>query len=239
MELAVAAAIIVLAAAVQAVTGFGFVLLGLPLLALVFDAHTAVVACIAAGLVVCGWGWLQERASVDFSPMRWLLLGTVLGVPLGLFVFTRIGERALLFGIGVFVLISALLLGRRVSVRAGRGLATGAGVLSGFLLVTTGTNGPPLVIALQAARLRPVPMRATLQALMAIQGTLGVVMLGAANRVTPQVLWILAVALPAIVVGWALGERIFHRMSEQTARRAVLVALVINGLVLITTAATR
>lgn len=105
--------------------------------------------------------------------------------------------------------------------------------------MTTGTNGPPLVIALQAARLRPVSMRATLQALMAIQGTIGVAMLGAADRITAQVLWILAVALPAIVAGWALGERVFRRLSEATARRVVLVALVINGIVLLTTAVRR
>ncbi len=239
MDLALAAVIFLLAAGVQAVTGFGFVLLGLPLLALVVDAHTAVVACVAAGLVVCLWGWLQERAFVDFTPMRWLLIGTVVGVPLGLVVFTRVSEQALMFGIGALVLISALLLAVRVGVRAGRGVATGAGVLSGFLLVTTGTNGPPLVIALQAVALRPVPMRATLQALMAIQGVFGVAMLGAAGRVTGEVLAILAVALPAIVVGWALGERVFRRMSEEVARRVVLVALVINGVVLIATALTR
>lgn len=64
-------------------------------------------------------------------------------------------------------------------------------------------------------------------------------MLGAADRITAQVLWILAVALPAIVVGWALGERIFRRLSEATARRVVLVALVINGIVLLTTAVRR
>lgn len=229
-------AVVTVAAASQAVTGFGFVLLTLPVLALLFDPHTAVVASVVVGIVLTTWAWWLTRVDVSYAPMRLLLIGCVIGLPVGLAVFTRISERGLLILIGVLIIVSGLLLVARVRVPAGRGVLLAAGTLSGALLVTTGTNGPPMAVALQAARLSARGYRATLQAVMTVQNVLAVALFAGTGRITATVLTIVVASVPAVVLGWNLGERVFRRLSPEAVRRVVLGALLINGVVLIVAA---
>lgn len=63
-KLVVAFAVLVLAAGAHAVTGFGFVQLSVPLLALLFDPHTAVVTAVMASGLVASVGWVRGRAQV-------------------------------------------------------------------------------------------------------------------------------------------------------------------------------
>lgn len=228
--------LVAVASASQAVTGFGFVLLTLPVLALVFGPHTAVVACVVVGIVLTAWGWWQTRADVSYAPMKLLMIGCVIGLPVGLLVFTRISERGLLVLIGILIITSALLLVARVRIPSGRGALLAAGTVSGALLVTTGTNGPPMAIALQAARLTARQFRGTLQALMTVQSILAVALFAGTGRITSTVLTIAAVSVPAIVIGWYVGERVFRRLSAEAVRRVVLGALFINGAVLVASA---
>ena len=236
LTLLLVAVLIVAASASQAVTGFGFVLLTLPILALLIDPHTAVVACVVVSIVLTAWGWWLTRADVNYAPMRLLLMGCVLGLPVGWLVFSRITERGLLALIGVLVIVSALVLALRFRVPTGRGVLLAAGTLSGGLLVTTGTNGPPMAIALQAARLPVRQFRATLQAVMTLQSVLGVAVFATAGRITGPVLTIVAVSVPAIVIGWFVGDRIFRRLSAEAVRRVVLSALIVTGVVLVSSA---
>ncbi len=55
--LALAFVAVLLAAAGQEFTGFGFVLVAVPLLTLLTDPRTAVVACTTLGLLITSLGW--------------------------------------------------------------------------------------------------------------------------------------------------------------------------------------
>lgn len=236
-ELACAFLVLLLAASAHAVTSFGFVLLSVPLLAILFDPHTAVVTAVLASGLVALVGWRRDRSQVDAPSVRWLTLTSLLGIPVGLFIFTSVEARLLLIVIGAITITCALLIWARVRLPSGPWSRAVAGQVSGALLTSTGTNGPPLVIVLQGRGLEPVVLRATIQAIFTLQAGVAVVGLFITDRVSWLALTLFAISIPATFVGWQLGDRLFQRLSHEGARQLVLSTLIVSGAVVVARAA--
>lgn len=233
MELALAFAVLFLAAAAHAVTSFGYVMLSVPLLAMIFDPHTAVASSVAAGTIVALSAWRRERRHVDVASMKRLAVSGLVGVPLGLWVFAVVDEAVLLVVIGVITIVTTVVLAAHVTLPSGRATDVAAGLASGVLVTTTGTNGPPLVLALQAKRLAPRTARATLQALFTVQGVVAVFGLGLAGQISWLVVTILALSIVATLLGWRVGDAVFRRLSAEQVRVVVLVVLLVSGVTLL------
>lgn len=233
VDLALAFAILFLAAAAHAVTSFGYVMLSVPLLAMIFDPHTAVASSVAAGTIVALSAWRRERRHVDLPSMKRLAIAGLAGVPLGLVVFTLVDENLLLVVIGVITIATTIVLAAQVTLPSGAATDVTAGLASGVLVTTTGTNGPPLVLALQAKRLPPRTARATLQALFTVQGVVAVAGLGIAGQISWLVITILVLSIVATFLGWRVGDAVFQRLSAPQVRVVILVVLLISGVTLL------
>ncbi|NYG59941.1 hypothetical protein BJ980_002864 [Nocardioides daedukensis] len=220
-----AAAIFVLAALAQAVSGFGSALLAIPLLVMVMDPVPAVVTATGVSLVISGTAWRRERAHVMVPVGRRLVLAGVLGMPLGLATLLLVSERALGIGIGILVLVTVAALACRVKVPDSPGMHWVAGMMSGALLTSTGMNGPPLVLAVHGVGGSARSTRATLQTVFTVQDLLALCAFALAGLFSQQVVIAMAAGCLGIPLGWAIGDRIFHRLSEQTFRRVILVGL--------------
>jgi uncharacterized membrane protein YfcA len=229
MLLLLAFTIALVAAAVQAATGFGFALVSVPLLALATDARTAVVASAIGGLATTITAAVRERGHVQWRNAGLLVVAAVLGMPTGLLVLRAAPERLLTVLIGVVVAACALLLWRGLRVPGSRPAIVGVGLLAGVLSTSTGTSGPPLVAALQAMELDPRTFRATLAATFTGTGIVGLVGFAAAGQVNLEVARVGLACVPAALLGWWVGNAVFHRIEPERFRRLVLMALVIAG----------
>lgn len=225
--IAAVAVIVIGAAVLQSVSGFGFSLMSVPLLAMLLGAKDAVATAslfgLSSSIVQLG---LTHRA-VRWPIVGRLLTGAVLGMPLGLVVLVTVDERLLRFVIAVTVLVFAAVLAVGFRPR-GRGIAldVGAGFVSGVLNTSVSTNGPPLVFALQARDLPPPAFRGTISATFAASNVVGVTLFAVAGRYTPHVLSAGGVGVPALVVGWLLGARLAPRFPPDRFRALVLALLV-------------
>ncbi len=223
--LIVAFGIVLLGAFAQSVSGFGFALVAVPLLATVIDPRTAVVVTALTNI------WLTVVAAArDHRHVRWRMTGVVtaaalIGVPFGLLVLVTFPERLL------SALIAVVVLGCVVLVWSGARLRTGAvgigavGVLVGVLTAATGTNGPPLVAAFHSLGYDPRTFRATLAAVFSGAGLIALVGFALAGRIDAEVLRLSLAALPAVPLGWWLGNLVFDRIAPAVFRRIVLVGL--------------
>ena len=221
--------VVVFAAAAQAVTGFGFALVAVPLLALVIDPRTAVVAVTTIGLALSTSAASRERAHVRWSASVAVSLAGLVGMPAGLLLLSAVDERVLSLVIAVVVLTFAALLRMQVRVPPGRKVELAAGVTSGALLAATGMNGPPLVMAFQAMGLPPREFRATLQAAFTAQAAMVVIGLVLTHQFTGTSLTVCVAAVPALVIGWLLGDRLFRRLSTKQYQSIVFVTLLLSG----------
>ena len=233
--LLVSGLIVCLAAFVQSTTGFGFALVAVPLLATVSGPQRAVVSVTAVSVLLSAWvGW-RHRAALDREAVVGYTWTGLVGMPAGLLVLLVVSSSTLkiLVGIVVLLAVGAMLLRFRAS---GRGWQVAAGLLSGALLTSTGMNGPPIVIGIDARDLTPAQFRATLQAIFGLQGIVAIGLFAASGLLDREVGMLVAAYAVAVPIGWGLGTMVFTRLSPSRFRRGVMAMLVVSALVALVTA---
>ena len=223
--------VVALAAAAQAVSGFGFALIGTPLVAVLVGPKEAVVGLAMVGLVLVAQLSLRGRGHVDRPTVVVVTAAAIVGMPLGLLVLTRADDRALTVAIAIAVIAFSLLLWRGARLPAGRGTDVAAGFTAGILSTSTGTSGPPVVIALSAKQLEPAVFRATISAVFLIQGTASLVFFALGDQITRDAVSVALAGLPGVIVGSIVGERGFRRLDAPTFRRVVLAMLFVSGVI--------
>jgi uncharacterized membrane protein YfcA len=219
-----------LAAFAQSVSGFGSALVAVPLLSVLAGPRTAVVTITALSIAMTALATARERRHVQWQVAGALAATGLLGMPLGLVLLTALDPRALTLVIAALVLAVTVLLACGWSAHPGPWSRRSAGVLSGAMLTSTGMNGPPLVITLQAMRLRPDSFRATLQAVFCSQDVAAVVGFVAVGQMSRTALVAIAAGLPGLPLGWLLGDRVFTGIDPAVFRRVVLGMLLLSAL---------
>lgn len=218
-----------LAAFAQALSGFGFALVAVPLMTVMTGPQTAVTVVTALGGILSLGASVHQRHHVERRTAGLVSVAGLVGMPLGLLALSVLSARSLSVLIGAVVLVLALLLARGMTISRGSGSIVTSGLVSGALLTSTGMNGPPLVAAFHAMGLGRREFRATLQVTFCVQDALALAGFLAIGRLTPDNLLLAAAGLPAVVVGWWLGNRAFGRTAPERFRRIVLALLVASA----------
>ena len=218
-------------AGIQAVVGFGFALLSVPIMMQVVDLHRAVILASLIGTANNFYQYRDLKHDQDKTQVRRFLLASFVGAPFGLLAFIYADQNALKVFLGLGVLLGVILLVRgRDLTNAHISLDWSMGVISGFLLTSTSTNGPPLVFALQARKSEPQVFRATLNMIFLVSGVYGLVLFAAFGEIATSDLWLAAAVLPSMVIGVSIGRFIRNRVDPNRFRIAVLVLLTVAGI---------
>ena len=123
-----ASGVIWLAASLQGVTGFGFMMLALPGLILGFPAQVLVPALILIWLPLGTAQMLQLRADVDWRTLAYLAGSAAVALPLGAMVLREVDTETMQRGVGAVMVGLALLLQMKPGPpfrREGAGLSAG------------------------------------------------------------------------------------------------------------------
>jgi uncharacterized membrane protein YfcA len=223
--------VVALAAAAQAVSGFGFALIGTPLVALLVGPKEAVVGLTMIGLVLVAQLSLRGRGHVDRPTVGVVTAAAIVGMPLGLVVLVLADDRVLTVVIAIAVIAFSLVLWRGARVPSGRGTDVTAGFTAGILSTSTGTSGPPIVIALSAKQLEPAVFRATISAIFLVQSAAALVAFAIGGQITRDAVAVALAGLPGVIAGSIVGERGFRRLDTPKFRRVVLGMLFLSGVV--------
>lgn len=220
-----------LAAFGQAVSGFGFALIAVPLLIPLIGAPAAVATATMLSFLLTLGSSVQQRAHVQWRTVAVVSATAVVGMPFGLLALQLLASRWLSLVIGCTVIVMVIVLARRSHRPVRDRSAAAAGALSGALLTSTGMNGPPLVAALHGMGLDARSFRASLQAAFVLQDAIAIVGFALVGRVTGQALTAVAAGIPGLVAGWLLGDLAFGRMKQEAFRWIVLAMLTATGTV--------
>jgi uncharacterized membrane protein YfcA len=236
---AAVAAIVAAAGLAQGLSGFGFSLVSIPLLALVVPVKAAIVGGAILGLVQSGQIVAREHRHVEWRSAAVLVAAAVVGMPIGLLVITRVPEEPLQVVIAVTVLVFTTVLWRRVRLPTDSLPAeVGVGFTSGMLSTSTGMSGPPLVIALQARGVAPSAFRATLAIVFVCGSAISLLLFWSRGLMTDEALRVAVAGLPGLLVGIIVGELAFRRVDHERFRRIVLVLLVASAVLALIAALT-
>ncbi|HEY7177311.1 MAG TPA: sulfite exporter TauE/SafE family protein [Micromonosporaceae bacterium] len=223
--LVAALGIIAIAAAAQAITGFGFALLAVPLLAIVMPVNAAVVVGSLASLAMSVGTAIREHAHVRWRTSAIIFAVAVVGMPIGLYLLIVLPGTALTAIVGFAVLGSTWLVWRRPVLPEGRTTLGAVGLLVGVLTTSTGTNGPPLVAAFQSLGYDKRAFRATIATTFVGCGIVSVGFFAFGHQITRLVLEALLIGIPGGFVGWWAGDHLFRRLNAEVFRVVLLVAL--------------
>jgi hypothetical protein len=231
-----AAALVIFAASfVMGLAGFGIALVALAFLPYFMPPAAAVVLltiyAFAFAVTVC----IQLRREVAPGTIAMLLVGTLAGMPFGVWALAALDASVLTRLIGLMLLVAVALewLGLYPRGLTGRGWGFGAGALAGLLGGAVGTPGPPVILYAAAQGWGPRPLKANIQAFLVVNQ--GAILIGYwwIGLLTPEV-WRLVVvfALPALL-GLLAGVALFGRVDPVAFRRVVFAVLAVSGLVLL------
>lgn len=223
---------IVAAAVLRAFSGFGFALAAMPLLVLVIDPTRAVVLC--AFLSVAG-GLRSTRNSLlhaDRGLLKPLVIGSLLGTPLGILLLEYLPAQTMKPLIGLGVLGSALLLWRTSILEGVRRLwALPVGAAAGLLGGALAIPGPPVIVFLLGTERDPRKARATLMAFFTLSSVASIIGYAVAGLADLTSLVLFALALPCLLLGDWVGFGLFERYGSMHYRRVALVVLAAIGVV--------
>ena len=141
-------AIIFLASFILGITSFGFALVAVPLLNLIFPLQVLVPVLIIYGVFINGLVLLPIYKHLDLKGMQYLVGAGILGVPLGTYLLLILDESILKISIGIIIIISAwaLYTGYRVNIKNQNLGNAVAGFISGLLNGSLTMSGPPVIL---------------------------------------------------------------------------------------------
>jgi uncharacterized membrane protein YfcA len=221
---------IFLAGLVQGVSGFGFILVAVPVLLLLLDPPGAVVIAELLAAVVCVVMAIRMRGRVRRLETLIMVLAALPSIWFGVQALRYWPSFSVkvLTGLAVLAAVLPLLCGYRRHFRRERLAAIAAGAISGFFQGSTGMSGPPIVILIANQGWDREVFRASIATYLAVVTVLTLPLLALSGLLTPPLVGQAAWLGPALALGFAAGTWLAPRLN---LRRFQLVAqlLVLTG----------
>ncbi|MEZ5373947.1 MAG: sulfite exporter TauE/SafE family protein [Microthrixaceae bacterium] len=105
----------------------------------------------------------------------------------------------------------------------------GVGLMSGMFKTSVGISGPPIVILLQGRGLAKTAFRATSASVIVAVNVVSLGLFAVTGRFDRLVIAAALVSLPALPLGYWLGDRMHARVPEERFRYLVLAMVVLSA----------
>src|SRR5690554_4376885 len=117
-----------------------------PFLLMLFLPQEAIQINIILSLVISMSLIMKIKKDIDLVLLKRLIIGSILGVPFGILIFTSLNITAFKLGISILLIVLTLLLVCNVKVKSTRFKDFIVGGISGLLTSSIGMPGPPLLL---------------------------------------------------------------------------------------------
>lgn len=221
----------------QGVSGFAFSLVALSIWAWTVEPQMAapmsVFGALVGQVVALPWVW----RGFEMRRLLPLVIGGLIGVPLGAFLLHWLDPTIFKFALGVFLLLYCplmLLLPPDYALRHGGRIADGiAGFAGGVLGGLAGISGPVPTLWTTLRGWDKDTQRGVLQAFNIAMHTATLTAYALSGSITADVLVMFAWITPALAIPAVLGVLLFRRLATRTFRRLILVLLFVSGMTLV------
>jgi uncharacterized membrane protein YfcA len=234
--------VVFVATLIRSTFGFGEALVAVPLLALTLPIELAAPLAVLLSIMIAAVVVVQDWKSVHIASATWLLMPTLLGIPLGIALLTSAHQFVVKAVLGIVISsfsVFALIQQPPELHSESRPWLLGCGFIAGVLGGAYGMNGPPLVIYGAMRRWSPQHVRATLQGYFLPASVVAMFGYWRVGLWTHAVRHYFLVSLSAAVPAIFLGREMNRRLRGETYTRCVFAGLVCVGIVLVVQALRR
>ncbi len=227
ITLAIACLIVFLAAIVRGYSGFGFSLLTITALSLIYPP-TEIVPSIFM---------LEVAASLHLLPGIWkdvhwkslvpLTIGCLIATPFGVWLLANVPAAPMQMALSLFVLASTFLMWRGFALKSmpNAAASTAVGAASGLANGAFGIGGPPVILFYFASPAGNIAGRASVIAFFLATDLIGLANQSTQGLITKETAFRAIAYLPALLAGIWLGARSFKGADPEQFRKYVLVIL--------------
>lgn len=237
-EIAVVLGASLLGAFVKSVTGLGYPLLAVPLIAVALGLEDAVVIVsgpnAVANFALC---WQARGGRFDTRDLPVLVGTSFVGAFLGTFLLVTVPEDPLLILLAVTIVVFVLNYLRSPELRlqpaTTRRWSPVVGSIAGVMQGALGVSGPVVGAWMHGYRLTSQAYVFSVTLIFGVAGSVQLVLLALSGRYTGDRLGVSALALVPVVAVLPLGMRWRRRLGGRGFDRAVLGVLLASGVALV------
>lgn len=235
LTLVASAVIVALASFVMGLAGFGIGLVALAFLPFVMSPVAAIVLMTIYAFVFSVVMIVPLRREVEPVRLAQLLIGSLVGAPLGVWALASLPLDVINRLIGIVLIVVVALEWWRVTPQrlSAPGWGFAAGALAGAMGGAIGTPGPPVILYTAAQGWGPRTMKANLLAFFIVNQAVTLAGYWWAGLLTREVIALSGVLAAPALAGIAGGVALFNRIDAARFRQIVYGALLVSGVVLL------
>lgn len=224
------ALLITLAAFLQGVGGVGFAMFVAPVAAAFFP-ELVPGTLLALGGGVSLLAALRERHHIQKRLLGSALVGRLVGSVFAVLAMTHLSGASVNYAFASMILIAVVLSAAGLSIRPSGQNLSFAGIASGVMGTLTSVGAPALAIVMQ--NLAAPQLRATMGMTLFIGASFSILMLVWAGLFTLEQAVLSVLLYPFMLLGFALSNRVRHKVSMALMRRLLLLFCTLSALGLI------
>lgn len=213
--------------------GFGSAMLMAPIFAMLFGSTGMVITITAIEIGVSLQLLPETRRHAEWREIVVpLSIAALVAMPAGLWLLTILDTRTVVKAISAIVVAFVVLSFAGWSYRGPRyrSATLAVGAVSGAMMSSTGIGGPPVLMYLLAGKEPPEVHRANINAYFLVSSVALIGLSLASGVVGIDALWRALVLFPVMVLGAAIGSRLFRFADPRLYRKVALVLLLGVGL---------
>ena len=229
------AAVVFFASFVMGLTGFGIAIVAMAFLPWLMSPVTAVVMLTLYAFLFLIALVIQLRHEIRLSSIGDLLLGTVVGIPIGVWGLAVLPISALnrLLGLVLIVVTVVEMRGWMPTHLNGRAWGIGAGFAAGIVGGAVGTPAPPVIVYALTRGWEPRTMKANITAFLLVNQLITLLGYWWVGLITREVVLLSASYAAPGVAGASAGILLFNRIDAARFRLIVSIVLLFSGVLLL------
>jgi uncharacterized protein len=217
----------------QTIAGFGYAIIGVPLLSGILGIKETVVFLLIGSIYMRIYVVFKVRKELEFDVVKRIFFGAMVGIVPGSMMLRSLDGNALRIVLGVTLILAVIVLRSNYHWKTVHDKLEqfGFGIIGGFFNGSTSVGGPPIVLYMLNSEKPKEQMRANLflYFLMTNIFTIGVWLFLGNAHLSDAIglpLW----TLPAAFLGIYAGEKIFCHINQQLFNRIAVATILLSGL---------
>ncbi|MDP3353239.1 MAG: sulfite exporter TauE/SafE family protein [Flavobacteriaceae bacterium] len=232
-----AAVVILLSSVIKGITGFGFALLAIPLLSLIFPLSLLVPAIVLFNLITSIIVLFNLKEKIKGYYIVPMIIASLAGIPLGVYLLTYLNPSTLkiVTSLAIIMFSIRMLSGVKLAKRNFHKPIVFAGFLSGVLTSSISIGGPPLAIALDRKGYSKEMFRGIFIWFMVFSSLFTTLAFYYKGLLTTDTIKFTAFSLPLLFIGSGWGVKIATKINQQQFRKFIILLNVCTGLLMLIT----
>ena len=219
----------------QGLSGFGSVLLSLPLLAIFLNIKIVIPLAALFGLTMTIILLIQLWRYLEWKKIYPLVISALPGVPIGVLFLKKMDKEVIQLTLGIILIgYSIYSLVFKFSRKELKGVwAYFFGFLGGCLGGALSASGPPVIIYTSSQSWGKDKIKATLQGFFLFSSLIIVFFQIINGLTTLAVLRLYAAALPALILGTFTGSLLYGCIKDEDYKKVIMILLAFLGVFMI------